>query len=155
MNRLEKLQTLLFEYNVEHFSVISGENFENKLFLYLKKHKLHPKKFTFYQFNGGKLLHKSIYEQNEKLSLRFGNFNIIGNDGIDISYEWNGYPLYIQAKFRNLCTICKNKNNKSCLHNYYYDAMKEDILKFDKKLSEYKIPIFGMFIVNEFVDLPY
>ncbi|CAG8828531.1 7680_t:CDS:1, partial [Dentiscutata erythropus] len=71
---------------------------------------------------------------------RLGNFHIIGDDGINISCEWNGYPLYIQAKFRNLCMNCKNKNNKYCLHNYYYDGMKEDILKFDKKLSEYKIP---------------
>ncbi|CAG8744799.1 1657_t:CDS:2 [Dentiscutata erythropus] len=164
MNRLEKPQTLSFEYNVEHFGVIFEENFENKLFLYLKKNKLHLKKFTFYQFNGGKLLHKSTYEQNEKLSLQFGKIQIIYDDNLkiakdrtieNIDFYRNGYPLYIQAKFRNLCTNCKNKNNKSCSYNYYYDGMKEDILKFDKKLSEYKIPIFGMFIVNEFVDLPY
>ncbi|CAG8793408.1 17956_t:CDS:1 [Dentiscutata erythropus] len=86
---------------------------------------------------------------------RLGKFHIIGDDSIDISCEWNRYPFYIQAKFRNLCTNCKNKNKKSCLHNYYYDRMKEDILKFDKKLLEYKVPVFGMFIVNELVELPY
>ncbi|CAG8821364.1 21951_t:CDS:2, partial [Dentiscutata erythropus] len=132
-----KPQTLSFEYNIEHFGVIFGENFENELFYYLKKYKLHLKKFTFYQFTSGKLLHSSIYKQNEKLSLRFGKIQIMYDDNLKI------------MKNRTIENIDFYR-----LGNFHIIG-DDDILKFDKKLSEYKVPVFGMFIVNEFVNLPY
>ncbi|CAG8856706.1 33624_t:CDS:1, partial [Gigaspora margarita] len=35
------------------------------------------------------------------------------------------------------------------------NGMKKDILNLDKKLSEYNVPVFGMFITNEYVEIPY
>ncbi|CAG8449292.1 8822_t:CDS:1 [Cetraspora pellucida] len=161
----DETQNARFRYDSENQSMVLGDTFENKVAWYLKKKKLKPKVIKNYLINNGRLLFN-----NEK-SLRLGSvimldngcikdlevynsgkYTLFGDDGTDIICNWNGYPLLIQCKYRSKCDICVEKD-KICYHSYWKSGMIEDIKKLDKKLSEYKIPIFGIFVVSEGIGI--
>ncbi|CAG8811140.1 5104_t:CDS:2, partial [Cetraspora pellucida] len=84
--------------------------------------------------------------------INVGKYSLFGDDGTDIICNWNGYPLLVQCKFRSICDNCVSKK-KYCTHSYWKADMINDIKKLDKKLSEYKIPIFGIFIISERIKI--
>ncbi|CAG8825487.1 2367_t:CDS:2, partial [Cetraspora pellucida] len=84
--------------------------------------------------------------------IKIGTYSIFRDDKTDILCNWKGYPLLIQCKYRTICDICINKQ-KPCYHNYWVENMIKDIKDLDNKLSEYNVPIFGIFIINDGIGI--
>ncbi|CAG8684764.1 8420_t:CDS:2, partial [Scutellospora calospora] len=162
----EELQNAKFSYDFENKCMVKGDTFECKVGLYLKRNGLNPKIIKNYIITGRRLLMKD----NEKC-LRSGNivllddgsvseleiintgkYTIIGDDGTDIWCRWQGIPLLVQCKFRSVCDDCKVKNKK-CSHGYWKKDMINDVKKFDDKLSEYKVDVFGIFVISEGITI--
>ncbi|CAG8434316.1 6449_t:CDS:2 [Scutellospora calospora] len=84
--------------------------------------------------------------------IKLGKYTIFGDDGTDIWCNFQGYPLLIQCKYRTVCKFCISKS-KICYHKYWKDDMIADVKKFDDKLSEYKVPIFGIFVISDKIGI--
>ncbi|CAG8727851.1 3606_t:CDS:2, partial [Cetraspora pellucida] len=162
---------------------INGEHFEEDEVVYWRRefpefkkkylcdypksrNELNPKIIKNYTITGGRLLFN-----NEK-SLRSGSiillddgiikdleiivvgkYSLFGDDGTDIMCNWNGYPLLIQCKFRSVCDKCIVRKKEMCSHGYWKRDIIKDVKSFDNKLSEYKIPIFGIFVISEGIKI--
>ncbi|CAG8434441.1 5240_t:CDS:10 [Scutellospora calospora] len=132
----EEIQTAKFSYDSENKCMVVGDTFEYIVGLYLKRNGLNPKIIKNYL----------IIEGLEIINT--GKYSIFGDDGIDIWCRWEGIPLLVQCKFRSVCEFCKTKKRK-CSYGYWKKDMIKDVKKFDDKLSEYKVDVFGIFVISE------
>ncbi|CAG8686035.1 15243_t:CDS:1 [Cetraspora pellucida] len=167
VTKYDELNYARFNYNSENKCMVLGDSFENRVALYLKKKDLNPKVIKNYLIHDRRLL----FNDNNNKSMRSGNviilkdglvdgleiykigkYTLFGDDGTDIMCNWNGYPLLVQCKYRSVCEKCKLKINH-CTHGYWKRDMEKDVKKLDKKLSEYKIPIFGIFVISERIKI--
>ncbi|CAG8734298.1 9963_t:CDS:2, partial [Cetraspora pellucida] len=135
--KYDKVQYAHFEYNSENKCMVLGDTFETKVAYYLKKNKLKPKVIKNYLVYDGQLLFndKKLLQTGNVVSLECGlevintgKYSLFRDDGTDIMCNWNGYPLLVQCKFHSICDSYK-------------------------KLSEYRVPIFGIFIISEGIKI--
>ncbi|CAG8441428.1 4360_t:CDS:2 [Scutellospora calospora] len=133
--------------------------------VYLKNKNLKPKVIKNYLINNGRLLFNTVKSLRygslillddgsikDLEIIKLGKYTIFGDDGTDIWCNFQGYPLLIQCKYRTICRFCITKS-KTCYHKYWKDDMITDVKKFDDKLSEYKVPIFGIFVINNGIGI--
>ncbi|CAG8637340.1 3498_t:CDS:1, partial [Scutellospora calospora] len=165
VTKYSEIQRSVFCYDSENKCIIKGDNFENKVGLYLKKNGLHPKIIKNYTFTDGRFLMRKdkslrsgriILLKDSSIEgleiINTGKYTIIGDDGTDIWCNYFGYPLLVQCKFHSVCDTCKNKN-KNCSHGYWEKDMIKDVKKLDDKLSEYKVDVFGIFVISEGIKI--
>ncbi|CAG8509063.1 739_t:CDS:10 [Scutellospora calospora] len=162
VTKYSEIQSAIFYYDSENKCMVLGDTFEYKIGLYLKRNRLNPQIIKNYVITDGRLLMKSnnkslrsgkvvlldngIVEGLEIINT--GKYTIFGDRGIDIWCRWQGIPLLVQCKFRSVCDECKIKEKK-CSHGYWKKDLIKDVKKFDEKLSEWKMDVFGIFVISE------
>ncbi|CAG8512116.1 2793_t:CDS:1 [Scutellospora calospora] len=161
VTKYKDIQIATFSYNSENKCIVISDIFENKIGLYLKRNGLKPKIIKNYTFTDRRFLmrkDKSLWSgriillNNGSIEglevINTGRYTIFGDDGTDIWCNYFGCPLLVQCKFQSVCDICKLKRKK-CSHGYWKKEIIKDIKKLDDKLSEYKVDVFGIFVISE------